>query len=746
MSATALSRQANRQELAGFDPEQFRPRRLARIDQGVEEPHRGSIQEALLRAELQPLSKDLTILVDHQVSAAFQVARDSRVCLRPESLPTAAAAVLLRHAFEIAIIAPMTDGFDDPARLAGLWLATRTAGLYLAGMRDEERTLAQAHLAEGLERCYRLLAQPSETLPQRPSDDDRSALASLAGLLEDAPQDPTTETQGTAWTLFRSASPFAAPVEQLLVSGGDPRIRIEPEVGVNGYGSSPQPRPEVLSFSSSTASTISPQSFAAVELLRQSLLEHALHDELPAILGAESARLRQEILSACGLRDRQGVEAILTASGTDAEYHALALAGGGALGQGNLLNIVVAPDETGSGVPLAAAGCHFASETALGREVAKGEALAGFDTSLIQTAPLAVRRPDGTPRSLAEIDQELERIVALAAVARMKVLVHSMDSSKTGLGAPSLQALVRLRERYPETLEVVVDACQMRLSGQALAAYLALSFMVMVTGSKFLTGPAFAGALLVPPRLVAKAERLGQPPEGLGDYCSRADFSSTWPQIPPAAPACAAAGPLLRWRAALWEQRAFEAVPRALQDDCLARLGEAARKAIEESPWLGAIESPVLDRRRLAPVGSWHDRQSIFPFVVLRGSSSGSPLTMAEARQLHGWLLDDRSGPPSAPCAGPAAPSEEERAILAKPCHLGQPVKVPQAGQPDCGALRLCLSARLVSRVALDPLYAATLEARFARAEREIGIAVKKVELLAERLDRILGPREALVS
>ena len=73
-----------------------------------------------------------------------------------------------------------------------------------------------------------------------------------------------------------------------------------------------------------------------------------------------------------------------------------------------------------------------------------------------------------------------------------------LAGSKTGLLAPSLEAAAELRQRHRGRLDVLVDACQMRLSPERIRACLAAGWMVLVTGSKFFGGPPFAGALLVP--------------------------------------------------------------------------------------------------------------------------------------------------------------------------------------------------------------------------------------------------------
>src|SRR5260370_8457791 len=52
------------------------------------------------------------------------------------------------------------------------------------------------------------------------------------------------------------------PLDRLLVSGGDPRLKIDPVSGVNVYGCQPLPFPGTLSFASTTATSISPPPYA----------------------------------------------------------------------------------------------------------------------------------------------------------------------------------------------------------------------------------------------------------------------------------------------------------------------------------------------------------------------------------------------------------------------------------------------------------------------------------------------------
>ena len=93
----------------------------------------------------------------------------------------------------------------------------------------------------------------------------------------------------------------------------------------------------------------------------------------------------------------------------------------------------------------------------------------GLDPHLITVPTVPIRTPAGTPRPLAEIDREVAALVEQAIAAGRPCLLHVLAGSKTGLSAPSFEAVQRLHERFGARLDVVVDACQMRLAPSAFA-------------------------------------------------------------------------------------------------------------------------------------------------------------------------------------------------------------------------------------------------------------------------------------
>src|SRR3954447_17678439 len=75
------------------------------------------------------------------------------------------------------------------------------------------------------------------------------------------------------------ATPLAqlfAPLDHLLQRGGDTRLQIDPATGTNQYGCRPAPDPDVLSFASSTATSISERAFRRLEEARDNLMRSAI--------------------------------------------------------------------------------------------------------------------------------------------------------------------------------------------------------------------------------------------------------------------------------------------------------------------------------------------------------------------------------------------------------------------------------------------------------------------------------------
>ena len=327
----------------------------------------------------------------------------------------------------------------------------------------------------------------------------------------------------------RGRGTTASSTQQLLTEGGDTRIGMVTAGGSNIYGCAPRPDSGLVALGSSTASVISVRGFEAADRLRHRLTGTAGSSQAAQTYARELDRVRAELLALCGLDDIAGLQVVIGASGTDLHLIAATLVNN--VDQVPLRIIMVDAVETGSRVTTALRGCHFSGRAALGSPVTEGRRLTrGRPVDIVD---VAIRHADGAPRAAFDVDAQVESLVADAAGRGWRSLVVLVDVSKTGMIAPSPSCVLNLRHRYADSLEVFVDACQFRITANTLRNYLARGFLVAVTGSKFVTGPSFSGALFIPPSATRRF-RSQSLPSAMGDYCTRADWPSGWsPAEPP---------------------------------------------------------------------------------------------------------------------------------------------------------------------------------------------------------------------
>lgn len=478
-------------------------------------------------------------------------------------------------------------------------------------------------------------------------------------------------------------------LEMMLVSGGDERIWPDPITRRNRYGTPTPPAPDELWFSSSTASAISPRGYAAAQRALEALSKDDA--DLPGWFDDIRARIRAQF-------GAPGVEVVLTASGTEAELAALAVAK--ALLRRPIANIVVAPDETGSGVALAATGAHFAGTAAFEPHVARGATLAGWEKDEVVLRRVDIRDATGRPRAAAEIDRAAGLAVADALRTGRAALLHLLDSSKTGRGGPSRKAAREIMVSAGERALVLVDACQLRCSFDQIRADLAAGFLVMVTGSKFAGGPPFCGALLIPPQQAERLRALSLP-EGFAAYAARLDWPQTFEGAFEAtgfAPANLGMG--LRWEAALAEIEAYAAIPAKLRDDIAALFAESARRCVA-----GNADLDFLDAECWRLGGK---PATIFPILTHRGDP-------AQARLIYESLR--------------ASTGSFEKPEYARVCHVGQPVVV--GGR---AALRLCFGMPHANAVAERAAQDMDLDAAFRPLRQDMELLFRKWGALARRV------------
>ena len=708
------------------------PGRLAR---GVPADCGALIEAACRRPEIRPLSSQVSFAVDARMSVPLRVRSGHEVVLNPRSLANPALCALhVRHALELALLHRELDlsRRSQWHRAAAGTLACRTASIYFDSLIFLEQELARPHLPHWLcrafEHCARVPELPGRLDLRSPVTDVLGQLLALQG--ETLRPDAAQQGRAEAARWLQDMAALAAPTEVVIASGGDSRSRLNPRTGLNNYGCCPRPRPWAVTFASSTATSISDLAYQRAEAQRAALFAAASRQPLAHTYPGMVERVRERLAAVLDLTAAHG-DVVLTSSGTDAELHALYLACADV--HCRIVNVVIAPDETGSGVLAAAGGRHFSEVAPSGRAVANGVLVEGFDAQRVEVVTVPVRDERGELLPGSEVDGRVERAVDAAIEGGARGLLHVVDAAKTGLGAPTLECAERLFQRHAGRLDVVVDACQMRLGAEDVRAYLERGWMLLLTGSKFFTGPPFSGALIVPPRVAARAAGLPRLPAGLAEYCSAWDWPAHWRAQREALPPWRNVGLLFRWEAALWEMEAFFSVPPAQRLETLRIFVERLRRAITACEVTELAPTPCFDRSRLHAGSQPFALQTILTFVVLRPDAVGGKraLVLEETQAVYQWLNVDISH------QLPLDSSEADLALARRRFHVGQPVKLARTGATHVGGLRISAGARLVSGVAHDPALGPTPTVRLEREIADAEMILDKIRLIVGHFDSL---------
>ena len=427
----------------------------------------------LLHPALAPLLARTEIrLIANGTALGVHCARTGRLELTPDLASLPLGQVLLRFGLELSWL----GGIPGLSWTAAAVLAARTAALF-AGL--------PGVLAEG-SFVPPVFAALSEGPP------DAASLAEAARHLACA-HDRRATLQAADLACIEALWPVALPVECLLASGGDDRLSLDPQSGFNRYGCTPWPRPGVIAFSSCTASSLSPEAFDAAEQARRSLIAESLRTAPSVALSAASDMIASALLAHFGVADL--ADAVLAASGTDAALVVTGLLAAERPGE-MLTSVLMSPSETGSGVPDAVQGRHFASSAAAGCKVGKGQPIDGlpFGPHLVT---VALRDATGTPRLQADIAADCAAAIR-TGVAHGRVVLHAIDGSKTGMSAPDQPVCSALSATFGDKLDIVVDACQARIEPALVRRVLAAGLPRAGDGLEIFRGPRLLWRCVVP--------------------------------------------------------------------------------------------------------------------------------------------------------------------------------------------------------------------------------------------------------
>jgi len=702
-------------------------------DNSVTADDRLVVASVCKRPELRPLLRNIVFSIDNLHNLPFILLSDRGITIDRRVLKTPVlAAFHLRHALELVTLRScLPDERSLSMSLAVAMAAFHTALSYLEGMIGQERILVRDNFPAWEQRIAGIFR---EYTGNEEVETEHSALVTdcldLLRLEGQEIQDVRTEEiqSAVATTLKRLKAllPLSCPAEHLLMSGGDSRLIVDDETGLNTYGCSPRPRPWAITFSSCTASSISDIAFQEAEWLRQSLLLDAWKGSLIGRCEAELQHIRGSISRVFELEQVPGTEIILTPSGTDSEFYALYFAMGAS--EHRICNILISSTEIGSGTVYAAGGRHYDTLAPHSCDVEAGMSLEGFPCHRVGISTLELRHNNGALLTTDELNSATETLVTKAINKGERVLIHLLDCSKTGIGGPGIDTIRELRRKHPALVTVVVDAAQMRLGRESLRRYLGEGFMVLFTASKFFTGPPFSGALLVPPTVAREVPGLDPLPPGFTSYSTRWDLPHVWQKLATALEPEANLGLLLRWRSAIWEMTAFHSVSSSDKYRTLKTFGKEILRMIQDSPDLNLVMAPPHERGSRGQGVSWDQLPSIFTFLVHHRNEAPvrQPLSYDETCIAYRCLNMDVSH------LLPIQASDREYELARKRCHIGQPVRIQQEGGRWVGGLRIAAGARLVSGVEFDDALGETPCERLETEIRTVRIILFKLSVIVK--------------
>jgi hypothetical protein len=507
---------------------------------------------------------------------------------------------------------------------------------------------------------------------------------------------------------------LAKPTEYLLMSGGDLRLNIDEIELLNKYGCRPFPRPDAFTFSSSTASSVSNFAFDKTDKVRSMLIRNSLKNGFKEATIEFSDLLKNNLRKIFKLNDK--CEIIFSPSGTDSSLQIAAITQ--IIFDKEITHILVASDETGSGVPGALKGCHFENTTALNYPIKKGDKIEGFrDIDLIQ---IYFRDQNGKLKSSKQLDEEVFEAVSKTNKLGRHVILHTMDQSKLGYQSPSDKLIQKLDTLKNLSMQIIVDAAQLRLDPKDIQNYLQKGYIVSITGSKYFTGPPYSGALLLPESVNKLIHSTPNTlPKGLTQYYNQSDWPTSW--------ICSNDlsdgynyGSYMRWNAAIVEMDRYFKTPILYRNMGIEMFCNLIDDSINDATFLEPIYTAEIK------TNSYTSREfgirnirTIFPFFIFKDKQV---LSVDQVKKLYTLLNSDLSS------EFEDSPIEIIR-LAAQKCHIGQAVNVKYNNNVESAVLRISLGARVISESWVNrdiSLFFRNIESQM----NQITTTIKKIDLI----------------
>ena len=507
---------------------------------------------------------------------------------------------------------------------------------------------------------------------------------------------------------------LAKPTEYLLMSGGDLRLNIDEIELLNKYGCRPFPRPDAFTFASSTATSISNFAFDKTDKVRRILIQNSLKKGFKNTSIAFSELLKNTLRKT--LKISEECQIIFSPSGTDSALQIAAITQ--IVSDKEITHVLVASDETGSGVPAALKGCHFENTTALNHPVTKGDKIEGFrDIDLIK---IPLRDENGGLKSSLELDLEVFTAISKTNELGRHIVLHVMDQSKLGYQSPSEKIIKSLNTLVNLSMQIIVDASQLRLDPKDIQNYLNKGYIITITGSKYFTGPPYSGALILPKR-VSKSINSARItiPKGLTNYYNHSDWPTSW--------FCSKDlsdgfnyGSNMRWNAAIVEMERYYKTPILYRNMGIEMFCNFVEDSIKDVAFL---EPLFRDKTKTNTYDSnefgLRNICTIFPFFILKDEKA---LSIDQVKKVYLLLNSDISN------KFEDSPVEIIR-LASQKCHIGQPVNVKYGNNFQSAVLRISLGARVISESWVNrdiSLFFRNIETQM----NQITIIIKKIELI----------------
>jgi hypothetical protein len=470
---------------------------------------------------------------------------------------------------------------------------------------------------------------------------------------------------------------------ELMSMGGDDRITIDEEIGYNMYGCKPYPAYSIP-YSSCTGNNISLPAYAYI----QSYLNKIRFDienenlELKQVLKNEFGVIRNKMRNFYELEPSTDI--IFGPSGTDMEYMAIVIAEKPS--KEGVHNIVLGANEVGSGIKYAAKAQFFSAITPTKKEQKIGDYLEGFGHH--SSAFIPIRSGLGKVYSDRQIIANFEKEIQFALSNNKKPLVHILHSTKTGLILPNWDSLLKLKNKYGESVEIIVDACQGRVSIYSINRYLSIGAMVLLTGSKFLSGPSFSGALLLPKFISERIKSIDELPKGLAKFFGQAGLPIEWTTSDNPLYKFENIGLLLRWQAAIYEMNKIFRIPDHRLKYVIDCFNQSVNDMVADADYI-----TLFDHEPNQEVPDYVYSRSPFEIKTIRTilikRKDDRHFSQEEAKIIHKALYTDISN------------IIDYGDLTKTPIQLGQPVKISDVKEEYNATLRIALSSNLISELAL---------------------------------------------